>query len=64
VKIATNREVCRGHGQCELFAPGVFTVDDDALVVLRADEIDAADEGAVNEAILHCPESAIWVERS
>jgi ferredoxin len=39
VKIAASRELCKGHGQCELFAPDVFEVDDDALVTLKVSEI-------------------------
>jgi ferredoxin len=59
VKIAASRELCKGHGQCELFAPDVFEVDDDALVTLKVTEIGPDQEKAVEEAISHCPESAL-----
>lgn len=61
MKIAVDRQLCKGHGQCELFAPDVFEVDDDALVVLKTDTV--ADAHAVREAISHCPEAAIWIEQ-
>ena len=63
MKIVASREICKGHGQCELFAPDVFEVGDDGLVVLKVDQIDASEEDAVNEAIIHCPTGAIWVEQ-
>lgn len=59
MRIVANRELCRGHGQCELFAPDVFEVDDDALVVLKTDKVTGSAEQAVREALSHCPESAI-----
>jgi ferredoxin len=59
VRIAANRELCKGHGQCELFAPDVFEVDDDALVVLKIDTVTGSAEQDVREAISHCPEAAI-----
>jgi ferredoxin len=63
MKIVASRERCKGHGQCELFAPDVFEVDDDALVVLKAGTVTGSTVGAVREAISHCPESAIWAEQ-
>ena len=63
MKIAVSRELCKGHGQCELFAPDVFEVDDDALVVLKASVVTGAGaEKEVREAISHCPEAAIFEE--
>lgn len=63
MKIAASRELCKGHGQCELFAPRYFEIDDDALVVLKEDTVGPSQEDAVTEAITHCPESAIWLEQ-
>jgi ferredoxin len=64
MKIVANRDLCKGHGQCELFAPDIFEVDDAALVVLKSDTV-AGDgsEKAVREAIAHCPELAIRAEK-
>lgn len=59
MRIAVSRELCKGHGQCELFAPNVFEVGDDALVVLKADTVSGGAEKDVREAISHCPEAAI-----
>ncbi len=62
MRIVASRELCKGHGQCELFAPDVFEVDDDALVVLKTPAVTGGAEQAVREAMSHCPESAIWAE--
>jgi ferredoxin len=62
MKIVASRELCKGHGQCELFAPDVFEVDDEALVVLKTDTVTGSAEKDVREAISHCPETAIFEE--
>jgi ferredoxin len=64
MRIVASRELCKGHGQCELFAPDVFEVDDDALVVLKSDTVTGSGEKAVHEAISHCPESAIFEQET
>lgn len=63
MKIVASRERCRGHGQCELFAPGYFEIDDDALVVLLTEEVLPEDVAAVEDAVTHCPEAALRLER-
>jgi ferredoxin len=62
MRIAVSRERCKGHGQCELFAPDVFEVDDDALVVLKIPVVTGSAEKDVREALRHCPEAAIFEE--
>jgi ferredoxin len=63
MKVVASRERCKGHGQCELFAPDVFEIDDDALVVVKTGYVTRNAETAVREAISHCPEAAIWIEQ-
>jgi ferredoxin len=63
MRIVASRELCKGHGQCELFAPDVFEVDDDALVFVKTPAVTGSAEETVREAISHCPESAIWAEQ-
>jgi ferredoxin len=64
VKIVANRELCKGHGQCELFAPDVFEIDDEALVLLKRETVDDAEREAVEEAVSHCPEGALRIDES
>jgi ferredoxin len=64
MKITLDRAQCMGHGQCELFAPGVFKIGDDDIVeqVRAIDASDPADLEAVRIAAQNCPERAITVE--
>jgi ferredoxin len=64
MKIAASRQLCRGHGQCELFAPDVFEVDDEALVVVKTGTVTGSAEKDVREAISHCPEAAIFEQET
>lgn len=64
MKIVASRDLCRGHGQCELFAPDYFQIDDDALVVVVKDEVAPEDLGSVQDAVTHCPEAALRLEQA
>jgi ferredoxin len=64
VRIVADRELCKGHGQCELFAPDIFEIDDSALVVLKRDTAGEQERGLVEEAVSHCPESALRIGES
>lgn len=60
-KLVVERELCVGAGQCVLVAPEVFEQDDlDGRVVLL-DPVppEAADDPAVQEAVLRCPAGAL-----
>ncbi len=57
MRVAADRELCVGSGQCELLAPEVFEVDDDGVVHLLQAEPD--DEDAVRQAAQLCPTGAL-----
>jgi ferredoxin len=61
-KVIADRDRCRGHGQCELFAPDVFEIDNEALVVVKVERPDASRRDDVEEAVGHCPEAAISID--
>ncbi|MFM9443655.1 ferredoxin [Streptomyces acidiscabies] len=62
VRVAVDRSLCCGAGNCVLVAPGVFDQDeDDGVVVLLTETPAAADLSAVREAAAMCPASAITV---
>jgi ferredoxin len=62
VRVAADREVCIGSGNCVFSAPAVFDQDDDeGLVVLRTVDVDAQDAGAVRDAVAHCPSGALRI---
>jgi len=59
MRVAVDRELCVGSGQCELLAPDVFEVDDDGAVRLLQQE--PGDGAAVRDAVSQCPTGAIAV---
>jgi ferredoxin len=63
VKISFDVDRCMGHGQCELFAPAIFLVgDDDVVVQLRdVDDTDPAEVEAARAAAKNCPEHVIRI---
>jgi 3-phenylpropionate/trans-cinnamate dioxygenase ferredoxin reductase subunit len=64
VKVRVNRATCRGYGNCVLAAADVFELDDDGLVVLLEDDVDAERAKSVERAIYDCPTDSIALERS
>ncbi|WP_170323741.1 ferredoxin [Cryptosporangium phraense] len=59
MRITADRDKCIGLGLCEAEAPGYFAVDDDGLVVLLADDVDAGHADAVRAAVAACPTLAL-----
>ncbi|MGJ5990420.1 ferredoxin [Streptomyces acidiscabies] len=60
VRVAVDRSLCCGAGNCVLVAPGVFDQDeDDGVVVLLTETPASSDEAATREAAAMCPASAI-----
>jgi ferredoxin len=62
VRVAADRDVCIGSGNCVFTAPGVFDQDDDeGLVVLLSADVDVQAAGAVRDAVAHCPSGALRI---
>jgi ferredoxin len=60
VRVAADREVCIGSGNCVLTAPAVFDQDDDeGLVVVLTPDVPAQDADAVRTAVARCPSGAL-----
>jgi ferredoxin len=60
MRIAADREVCIGSGNCVLTAPAVFDQDDDeGLVVVLTPDVGPGDADAVREAVARCPSGAL-----
>ena len=62
MKVIVDRRLCQGHAQCEVAAPGVFQVDDDALVHLRVENPSEPLRTGVENAVRWCPVEAIRIE--
>ncbi|MFF9282827.1 ferredoxin [Streptomyces griseosporeus] len=60
-RIAIDRDVCIGAGQCALAAPAVFTQDDEGYSTLRLGHEDPTADPMTREAARACPVGAITV---
>ena len=63
MKIIVDRDKCTGLGICESLAPGVFEVNDDGDLVLKAEEVPEGQLAEVEEAVAGCPTEALRIER-
>jgi ferredoxin len=63
MNVAIDRNACAGHGLCYVYAPNIFTDDDQGYAqVVGCRVVAAADEEATRTAIANCPERAIVAE--
>ncbi len=62
MKVAIDTDRCRGHGICWGRCPEVFNLTDYGYAVVLVDEVPVELEGAVTDAVRHCPERAIAAE--
>ena len=60
LRVTVDREVCLGSGLCTTYAPGTFSQDEQAKVVVAVPVGDSID--AIQTAAEACPMSAIHVE--
>ncbi|MDY6996472.1 MAG: ferredoxin [Actinomycetota bacterium] len=61
MKVEADRELCIQAGNCVMVAPEVFDQDDDGIVVILSEEVEASGELAdrVREAVKLCPSGAL-----
>jgi ferredoxin len=60
VRVAADRDVCIGSGNCVLTAPAVFDQDDgEGLVVVLTPDVTPQDADAVRAAVARCPSGAL-----
>ena len=60
MRVAADRDVCIGSGNCVLTAPTVFDQDEDeGLVVVLDSDVEPRDVDDVREAVAHCPSGAL-----
>ena len=58
MKIHVDRSLCENHGQCELVAPTVFSLDDDGVLQYET-EVHESLRSAVEAAADVCPVQAL-----
>ena len=60
MRIVLDLQLCQGHGQCELYAPQLFSLDESSgLAVLLVERPEAALHAAARDAASACPVRAI-----
>jgi len=60
MRVAADRGVCIGSGNCVLTAPAVFDQDEDeGLVVVLTTDVAPRDLDDVHEAVARCPSGAL-----
>ncbi|MFF2380621.1 ferredoxin [Streptomyces sp. NPDC058108] len=64
MRIAIDKDVCIGAGQCALTAPNVFTQDDEGFSQLLPGREDGGGDPLVREAARSCPVGAITVSEN
>lgn len=61
-RIVVDFDRCEGHGLCEQAAPDVFRLDDEGVLHLALDDVDAEQESVVAAAARVCPVAALQVQ--
>lgn len=63
MKMLVDYDLCEGHGECVVAAPGLFQMDeqDDKVVLLQEEPDEGLREQAV-EAVKICPLAALRLE--
>jgi ferredoxin len=59
MRIEVDLDLCQGHANCELEAPGIFTVPKKGKVVIPDPEQPESERAVVSAAILYCPTQAL-----
>jgi ferredoxin len=59
VRITVDFDICESNAVCMQYAPDIFEVGDDDLLMLLHEEVPAGREDAVGEAVRRCPRQAI-----
>ena len=60
MRIELDRNVCQGHGVCQMNAPNLFRLsDDDGLAIQPTNPIPAEFQDEGRAAVINCPELAL-----
>ena len=60
-RIVFNRSTCAGIGLCEMHSPDVFKIDDDGLMTVQTEVVDASRRAEMEEAAMSCPTQSIRI---
>ncbi len=62
MRIEVDLDLCQGHANCELEAPGIFAVPKKGKVQITDPDPPETERAAVMAAIRYCPTQALRVE--
>ena len=60
-RIVFDRAKCASMGLCEMVAPDLFHVDDDGVMTVQSEVVDAARRAEVENVAMSCPTHALRV---
>ncbi|MBJ7337552.1 ferredoxin [Mycolicibacterium sp.] len=60
-RIVFDRSKCATMGLCEMVAPDVFHIDDDGVMTVQSDTIDASRRTSMEEIAMACPTQSLSV---
>jgi ferredoxin len=60
-RIVFDRSKCATMGLCEMVAPDVFHIDDDGVMTVQTEIIDADRRTAMEEVAMGCPTQSLRV---
>ena len=62
MRIEVDLDLCQGHANCELEAPGIFAVPKKGLVQILDPEPPESERAAVTAAVRYCPTQALRIK--
>jgi sterol 14-demethylase len=64
MRIVVDRDLCQGHGVCEIEAPDVFSVSKDGVLTVLQETPPDRERRAVEAAVKYCPTHALKIEET
>jgi ferredoxin len=61
MRIVVDRDLCQGHGVCEIEAPDVFSVSKDGVLTVLQETPPDRERRAVEAAVKYCPTHALTI---
>jgi ferredoxin len=61
MRIHADVRKCQGYGNCVALDEKHFDLDDDGLVVIKDEQVSAAEQETAAAAVRSCPAEAIWL---
>jgi ferredoxin len=60
-RVVFERSKCASMGLCEMVAPDIFQLDDDGIMTVRSDVVDASRRAEMESVAMGCPTQSLSV---